>query len=98
MIGVHSLDHAVTLDEAAVAALQWWLSPPNVEPGVPLGPFVPQVTLCMDASTQSWGAHAVGFHAKGSWTPQETSLSINSLELLVVQRALLADPPFWQNK
>ena len=76
-IGIHSLDRQVTLDRPAATALRWWLCPPNVEPGVPLGPFVLQVTLYTDSSTESWGAHAVGFRVGGNGhTWRETCPSI----------------------
>ncbi|MDJ0933744.1 MAG: hypothetical protein QNJ43_26440 [Breoghania sp.] len=70
----------------------------HISAGVPLGPYVPQITLYTDASNLCWGAHAVGFRAQGEWSADDRLLSINALELLAVLRALQADPPFWKGK
>ena len=97
-IGVHCLGRQVALDAAAETALRWWLPSQHLEARASLGRFQPDLTLYTDASTLHWGAHAVGFRAAGSWSREERALSINCLELLVVIRALRADPPFWRGK
>ncbi len=97
-IGVHTLGREVQLDPPAHSALQWWMDLSHLAVGVPLGPYIPQVTLYTDASNLCWGAHAVGFQANGEWADHERPLSINALELLAVLRALQADPSFWRGK
>ena len=58
------------------------------------GRFCFQLTLFMDSSLDSWGAHFVNFAASENWSDQETRLLISALEHLAVIRVLQADPPF----
>ena len=65
-----------------------WSDPQSLLKGVPIVPPSFEVALYTDASTTGWGAHMDSLHTSGSWTPQESSLHINILELEAVSRAL----------
>ena len=68
------------VDSGALAVLGGSISPPP-----------PDVSLCTDASLAGWGAHLLPTFetAHGIWSPEESLLHINLLELLAVFRALL---------
>ena len=73
------------MDSGALAVLGGSISPPP-----------PDVSLCTDASLAGWGAHLLPTFetAHGIWSPEESLLHINLLELLAVFRALLC----WHEK
>ena len=88
----------VLLDPPARNAVTWWTNPVNLRKGVPLGPYIPDVTLYTDACKVSWGAHAPNFEVSGFWTPLEETYSINALELLAIVRALQHRQDYWKSK
>ena len=50
----------------------------------------PDLAFWSDASDVGWGAHLVEEVASGLWSPEEVDLSINTRELLAVERGLLS--------
>ena len=76
------------LSQPAVRNLKWWLNRTTLLEGVPAIPPKPNVCLTTDASRSGWGAHGPQEHAQGKWSPQESTLHINALELLAVQKSL----------
>ena len=56
--------------------------------GQPLHPLKHAVQLFTDASNEGWGAHLGDSTAKGVWSPMESRLHINFLELKAVLLAL----------
>jgi hypothetical protein len=69
--------------------LRWWTSDLNVFKGERVVPLNASTTIFTDASMSGWGAHCEDWsQASGKWTPQETELHINPLEMLAVIRAL----------
>ena len=68
--------------------LDWWLDGANVLKGQPLHPLQHAVLLFTDAANEGWGAHLGDFTARGVWSPVESRLHINYLELKAVLLAL----------
>ena len=70
--------------------LQWWLDEDQFRTGVPLVPPTPSLFLITDASLSGWGAHLepLGLMTSGSWSPMESQLHINNLELRAVRLAI----------
>ena len=68
--------------------LDWWLDEANVLKGQPLHPLQHAVQLFTDASNEGWGTHLGDFTARGAWSPLESPLHINFLELKAVLLAL----------
>ena len=62
--------------------LEWWTSPPLN--GLPLVPPLPSVSISTDASTKGWGAHWGESSLAGTWSPQDSRLHINCLEMKAV--------------
>ena len=52
----------------------------------PLHPLQHSVQLFTDASNEGWGAHLGNFTAGGVWSPMESFLHINFLELKALQQ------------
>ena len=73
--------------------LQWWLDQPLLESGISLNQISPQLELWSDTSDVGWGAHLGGELTSGLWSLSEQALSINTRELLAVERALLFFAP-----
>jgi len=46
-----------------------------------------------DASERGWGAHVAGATYQGTWSPEESKMHINILELRAMRLALLAHRP-----
>lgn len=98
LIGVHPLSRLVSIDKDAEQAMHWWMDDANLLRGQPLGLYQPDVTLFTDACLASWGAHTETFHASGLWTPHESTLSINALELMAVLRVLQLHGSRWTGR
>ena len=64
--------------------LDWWLDESNVLGGQPLHPLQHALQLFTDASNEGWGAHLGDSIARGAWSPIESRLHINFLELKTV--------------
>lgn len=70
----------------------FWESEVRLSKGVPLQPPPPDCSLFTDASLEGWGAHLNEgeITSRGLWSPEESSLPINSLEMMAVTLALRA--------
>jgi len=76
--------------------LEGWLRPATamwtdqgwISSAVPIRPMNSAVYLFTDASTQGWGGHTDTLTVSGLWSPQESRLHINLLEMEAVARAL----------
>ena len=68
--------------------LQWWLQQLKAAHGHPIVPTYPQIVLASDASKTQWGASCLPQRTGGRWTPVESSLHINELELTAAWFAL----------
>ena len=76
----------VQWDDWCLQDLSWWLNLVCLQEGVSLGQVSPNLDFCSDVG---WGAHLGQEVASGRWSLEEASLSINSRELLAVERGLL---------
>ena len=65
--------------------------------GFSLESHLPELMFWLDASDQGWGSTMVDRVASGRWTEEESRLSINVIELLAVERGLLAFLPLLQS-
>ena len=61
--------------------LDWWLDESNILGGQPLHSLQHALQLFTDASNEGWGAHLGDYIARGAWSPIESRLHINFLEL-----------------
>ena len=68
--------------------LQWWIQQMEAAHGRPIVPTYPQIALTSDASKTGWGASCLPKRTGGRWTPVESSLHINVLELTAAWFAL----------
>ena len=68
--------------------LIWWMDPHRLLGSTHLQQPVVDLQLFTDISTQRWGAHLLHLEASGLWTPEQTTLHINTLELHVVKLGL----------
>ena len=70
-------------------ALQWWTVRQNLSLGRPFQPPKATLTVTTDASKLGWGGHSSlngqTFLFSGLWTPEETRLHINVLELRAIR-------------
>ena len=75
----------VLLSPSARSDLMWWIGCDLALPPSPLTPFSPSHHMETDASLEGWGAfsHSKRF-TQGRWSPAESSLHINYLELLAI--------------
>ena len=76
--------------------LIWWRDQAPLFEGLSLSTVVPDVLVWTDASNRGWGATASGLLFRGTWSADETILSINARELLAVERGLRALLPHLQ--
>ena len=58
--------------------LRWWMNPERLLRGVSLSQLSPDLDFWSDASDVGWGAHLGHEVVSGLWSPEETSLSLNS--------------------
>ena len=65
-----------------------WGSQEFLLQGKSFSPPPPRLLISSDASNLGWGAFLHPYHVSGVWSPQESRLHINSLELLAVFLAL----------
>ena len=82
------LEEVIPVPQSLHPHLDWWLDEANVLKGQPLHPLQHTVQLFTDASNEGWGAHLGDFTARGVWSPLESLLHINFLELKAVLLAL----------
>ena len=83
-----SLEKVIPLPRSLHPHLQWWLEESNVLQGQPLHPIKHALQIFTDALKEGWGAHLNECTARGSWSPPESKLHINYLELKAVFIAL----------
>ena len=83
-----SLDKKIILSQEVLDHLNWWKERHNVMATVPLHLPKPSISIYTDASMEGWGAHMGEFMIQGTWSPQESKLHINVLELKAVHYAL----------
>lgn len=88
----------ITLGPWFLAAVSQWLDPVWLRTPVPIQPPAPQVFLFTDASKTGWGAHLDLLETSGLWSPQESLLHINLLEMEAVRLSLLQFAPTLRGK
>ena len=79
-----SLEKWIPIPKSLHSHLRWWLQESNVLQGQTLHPMDHSVQIFTDASKEGWGAHLEGHMCKGKWSPSESKLHINVLELKAV--------------
>ena len=80
----------VPLNKECQNDLQWWINQLSTWNGRSLISPAPDLTITTDASLKGWGAVCQGVHTRGLWTPEESLLHINALELKAALFALRA--------
>lgn len=81
----HSINRRLTMPSRVKDSLRWWTQHTNVYSGVPFQQKPETITLTTDTSLVGWGAHLGDSTIQGRWSPEESNLHINLLELRVVQ-------------
>ena len=71
------------------SALEWWLQDNRLRRGGPISPPEPTISMETDASTVGWGCRVGTTLSRGLWSPEESLLHINVLELRAIRMALL---------
>ena len=80
-----SWDFEVRLSPSACSDLEWWLGCDIHLPPASLSSFSPTHRMETDASLVGWGAFShSSLFTQGRWSPEESRLHINYLELLAV--------------
>ena len=69
--------------------LLWWLDPVCLQEGLSQVQVSPDLNFWSDACDVGWGTHLSREVISGQWSREESTLSINARELLVVERGLL---------
>ena len=82
------LEKVIPVPQSLHPHLDWWLDENNVLKGQPLHPLQHAVQLFTDALNEGWGAHLGDFTARGVWSPFESRLHRNFLEMKAVLLAL----------
>ena len=81
--------HKIYLSPQCIEALQWWLVPQNVTPGVLWVNPSPTITITTDSSQQAYGAHMGDLHFSGTWDPIDIKQHINYKELKCILLSLI---------
>lgn len=84
-----NFDIVMSVSEAALQDVQWWLSSAKFCPRPIITPPV-YITLYTDASNKGWGAVCDGVSTGGHWSSEEQEMHINALEILAVKNGLLS--------
>jgi hypothetical protein len=84
----HKWNDWVPLPEEDVFHLEWWLDRRNTTRGMPLVPFLADMTLYTDASKFGYGATLENQEFSGAWTPEERVQHSNNLEMLAVVKSV----------
>ena len=79
----------IPLDQGSVLELNWWIQNLESQNGKPVSLKTPDLTIISDSSLEGWGAFCQSLRAGGKWSREETTLHINYLELLAVEKAIL---------
>jgi hypothetical protein len=82
------LDVIVSLDNAALSDLAWWVNEANFSESKGLLSSRPDVYLSSDACRTGWGAVCLDRRTSGPWTSSEPDMHINSLKLLAALKVL----------
>ncbi|XP_044130754.1 uncharacterized protein LOC122943828 [Bufo gargarizans] len=72
----------VSLDAETTDEMRWWIHNLSVWNGRAIVGPQPDLIIESDASLHGWGAHCSGVSTGGPWSPEESHLHINALELL----------------
>ncbi|CAJ0937887.1 unnamed protein product [Ranitomeya imitator] len=88
---VFSLDRPIRLSFRVKRSLNWWLTSPLISQGRSFLPVHWQV-VTTDASLIGWGAVFRHLTVQGRWSPQESALPINVLEI----RAIFLSLRHWE--
>ena len=79
-----SLEKQVYVTKAARRAISWWMQEASVREGTPVRRPEPDIQVQTDASEAGWGGHSGSRTFSGTWSPQESCLHINLLEMKAV--------------
>ena len=84
------LEHKISITDNILFHLHWWNYKHRFIQGVPIKSPPHAYTLFMDASVSGWGAHLdpEGLLCHGVWTPDQSQLHINILEMKAILSAL----------
>ena len=82
-----SPDTMIPISEEIMEEVGWWLGV-TVDLAEPVVRPDPGLRIFTDACTTGWGAHVKDTVVKGIWSPEETLLHINVLEMRAVRLAL----------
>ena len=84
------LEYPILLNAPIRKHLEWWDNKGRFISGVTLKPSLPTHSLFTDASLSGWGAHLEpeGLLFHGVWTPDQSVLHINVLEMKAILLAL----------
>lgn len=77
-----NLNVKCALSSGSKIALEWWVENLEKPNGKEFFPKIPDMEIYSDASLSGWGAICNGVITRGPWTTKQTSMHINSLELL----------------
>lgn len=78
---VRDVQKRVSIPMHVTNSLTWWTAPKNLMSGVPFHRQHLTIQLTTDASLIGWGAHLEHNQVQGLWSPEESMLHINLLEL-----------------
>ena len=84
------LEYPILLNAPIRKHLEWWDNKGRFISGITLKPSLPTHSLFTDASLSGWGAHLEleGLLFHGAWTPVQSVLHINVLEMKAILLAL----------
>ena len=87
---LNSLDQKIQISPEIRHHLSWWSNEHRLLQGVPLKVSAPKHHLFCDAINLGWGAHLEpeGLLFHGVWTPDQSHLHINLLEMKAITLAL----------
>ncbi|KAJ8033210.1 hypothetical protein HOLleu_23375 [Holothuria leucospilota] len=94
-----NFNSSVTLSCYSVEDLNWWMS--NLPAAyMPISQSEPNMCISTDASSIGWGAYCAttGPKVGGGWSPSDSSLHINVLELLAILMGLTSLCSHLENK
>ena len=83
-----SLHKVIPLTIEVRPHLEWWLDVDRLKGGMPLQLPSYSMRIFTDASNQGWGVHFKDTLFQGQWSPQESKLHINILEMRAVRLTL----------
>lgn len=78
----------LTVPIKVLSFLQWWTNPYQMCMGVHFLPSYLDKTIITNMSLLGWGIHMDNHTTQETWTPQETRVHIDAVELWAVRKAL----------